>query len=104
MMLRYKHTGQTWRELPKPNTASPIALRCVDHRQPVLPLDSQLHLRGLQVALKRVHTANVEPHILLQTEDGVKEISWRPKTAPQLGKTEIPQVYVHTLLRYSLMP
>ena len=45
--------------------ALPITLSGVDHWEPVLPFNAHLKLDGLQVALKCVHTANVEPNILL---------------------------------------
>lgn len=45
---------------------APVALGGVDHGQPVLALDAELVLRRLQVPLERVHTADVEPDILLQ--------------------------------------
>lgn len=44
----------------------PVALSGVDHGQPVLALDAELVLRRLQVPLKRVHAADVEPDVLLR--------------------------------------
>lgn len=46
--------------------SSPVALGGINHRQSVLSLDAELVLSRLQIPLKCVHTANVEPHILLK--------------------------------------
>lgn len=46
----------------------PITLSGVNHRQSVLSFNTQLQLSSLEIPLKSIHTANVEPHILLQKQ------------------------------------
>lgn len=48
------------------NRIVPIALGGINHWQPVLSLDAELVLSCLQVSLKCIHAADVEPHVLLQ--------------------------------------
>ena len=52
---------------PPKSTAqgAPVALGNVDHRDPVLAFYAQFLLQSLQVPLKGVHTANIEPDVLL---------------------------------------
>ena len=63
---RIHHKPWAQRQPPKSTAqGSPVTLSYVDHRDPVLPFYAQFLLQSLQVPLKGVHTANVEPDVLL---------------------------------------